>query len=101
MDEICIDYHELGKRIKDLAHTYSKIASEVAKLAEYTENLDIFWDGDANTAYINRISEDLTEAGIITAGVRNLVNSAKEALNIYLDHEKQIERIKEEILNGA
>ena len=98
---MAVDYHLLGIKTKELANIVSAIASAVADLGRYAGNMDIFWDGDANAAYIDRINRDLTEIGIIVAGAANLVNCAKGALELYIANEREMELVKEELLHGT
>ncbi len=101
MDHLEVEYASLNAKIKELAAIYSGITAEVADLAGYVENLDIFWDGEANAAYINRISADLTEIGVMMLSVRNVVKTARLALDLYISNEKAVKIKTEEDFYGT
>jgi len=100
MDLLDLNLTVFGEKVKELTGIYSKISICISNLDEYVENLDIFWDGDANSAYITRVSRDLTEAAAITIRLRSAIKCIKTAVELYAANEKEVNRIMEEILYG-
>ena len=93
MDDLRVDYALLRDRLDRLMDIAAMINEEIERISEYTGGLDIFWDGDANSAYICKIGEDLMEADMIMMHVRNTVNTAVNVFELYQDNEKEVKRM--------
>ena len=93
MYSIYVDYTLLRNRLDRLSELVAATGEEIGKIAEYTANLDIFWDGDANSAYILRISEDLIDIDVIMMRIRETVHAAVSAFDMYQENERRISRM--------
>ena len=97
MDRLNVEYTRLSADLERLSDKTFRLNEEISRIAEYTADLDIFWDGDANSAFIQRIGEDLLDMDVIAIRVRNAVKSAFSALDLYQRNEKEIIRMIGEI----
>ena len=93
MDEFVADYVKIDEKVGRMFEITARIGEEIGNISAYTADLDIFWDGDANSAFITKIGEDLLEAGVILMRVRALVKAASSALDLYQKNEKEIKRM--------
>ena len=93
MDSINVEYTRLLADLGHLLDITFRLNEEIEKIAGYTADLDIFWDGDANSAYIQKIGEDLLDMNVIMIRVRNAVKSGVLALDLYQKNEKEIIRM--------
>lgn len=91
--ELNVDYMILRKKIKQLSELYMKLNDEVGKIAEYTGNLDIFWDGDANNAYITKTGEDLACISALMMRIRGVIKAADGVFGLYMSNEQKIRTI--------
>ena len=87
------DYYAIGKKLDELSTVYKKISDETARIAGYCADLDIFWDGAANDAYMGRVGDDLINIGIIMLKLRETITAAQKAMDIYMENEREIQRI--------
>ena len=92
-DELDVDYVALKKGINTLYELYLKLNGEVEHIAEYTGNLDIFWDGDANSVYMERVSQGLIDIGAMLLRIRKSIRTLNTAFSIYMAGEKEVARI--------
>ncbi len=72
------------------------MAEEVEKMTEYAANMDIFWDGDANAAFMQKILDDLARAAVFLIKVRDTIGLARSAFDIYTDAEKDVRAMLQE-----
>ena len=87
----------MSENITRLFELYLKLSDETAGLAGYAANLDIFWDGDANSAYVQTIGEDLVKMGVIVMNIKKTAGCTRRALNIYMRYEAEVSRIIRDI----
>ena len=92
MSKIDIEYTGFADGIRRFGDTAVRIRTEVLKIAEYAENMDIFWDGKANDAYRVRLGEDLIAMGVIVSNTLDTVRVLVNAYGIYLRAEEDINR---------
>lgn len=99
MTELSADYTAIRSRTDELSKLYEKLSLEVADIAKYTADLDIFWDGEANDAYNLKLGKDITDIGKIVVKIGNSVKAAGYALSMYMDNEKRISDIVSAYVN--
>ena len=85
-----IDYVQMADAMERLSGKYVKLHEEVAGIAGFAQNLDIFWDGDANSAFMEKISEDMVEIGVLTSKIGENIRMLKKVFAIYSANEAQI-----------
>lgn len=93
MDGFSINYMIISKRLKEVGEHINLLTKELSKLAVYVENLDIFWDGDANNAYKIRVFRDINRLSESMAEVVELMELCDSALKSYQDTEKVISQM--------
>ena len=94
---INVDYVSFKDKSDKLLDLLSKLCAEMEKIAEFTQTLDIFWDGDANSAYVQTIGEDLVKMGVIVMNIKKTAGCTRRALNIYMRYEAEVSRIIRDI----
>lgn len=92
MSKIDIEYAGFSDGIRRFGDAAVRIRTEVLKMAEYAENMDIFWDGKANDAYRGSLGEDLIAMGVIVSNILETVRVLVNAYGIYLRAEEDINR---------
>lgn len=95
MTKIDIEYERLCKGIRKLAEAVIRFKAEVDKIAEYAENLDIFWDGDVNDAYRAKLGEDLVTIGLATSRILDTLRIIVDAYGIYIRAEEDVAHLLE------
>ena len=98
MREIDIDYPILSQKIMRLYELYILLAEEVDSLSERISNMDIFWDGDANTAFMRHIGDDLIWIAAFLIRIRDLITLLYKVMDIYAAGEKEVLNMIEEHL---
>ncbi len=93
MNEIGIDYIKVRVKIKRLSDLYAELAKEINRIAELSADLDIFWDGDANAAFVLAIEEDMVRTAVLLTGIRDVIRCARKAFDDYQASEKQVRMI--------
>ena len=93
MSEILIEYGMLRERINKLFELHAGLCDIFEKTAGDAERLDIFWDGDANFAYVSRIEKDLLAAEKVLLSVGNTIRLAARAFEIYNENEKRVKQM--------
>ena len=88
-----MDYALLREGIRSLSELCCRLSTEVERIAGYTENMDIFWDGDANSAYMSAVSADLVEMGAVLLRIRRTVKAADNAFAAYMENEKKVSAV--------
>ena len=83
----------MRKKLDELSDVYRKISEETVRISEYCADLDIFWDGAANDAYMGRVGDDLISIGIIVLSIRQTITAAGKAMDIYTRNEREVSRI--------
>ena len=89
----------MSENITRLFELYLKLSDETAGLAGYAANLDIFWDGEANTAYMRSVSDDLIWAAALLVRIRDRLKALREAFDIMSEAERQVRNMINEYLN--
>lgn len=97
MAELSVDYVSLREKMQRLSQLVVRLDAEVAKIADLTANLDIFWDGDANSVFVAAIAEDLIDTEVIMMRIRKTVKLIGNAMDIYMENEKEVKRMIEEL----
>lgn len=93
MDSLGVDYVSLAEKIERLSGLMRQLSEEIGRIADISADLDIFWDGDANTAFIAGIGEDVTAIGIVMMRIRQTVNAVGKVFDIYMQNEKEVRRM--------
>lgn len=88
-----VDYVSFCNRTRQLSELFIKLGEEVEAIAAYTAELDIFWDGGANKAYIGRVGQNLFAIGEITVKIRDTIRILCRVLDIYMENETRIQRL--------
>ena len=88
-----VEYDALSDGIEKLYALFSDLNREMSRISEYSANLDIFWDGAANEAFMARLGEDLITMEIIVLNLRETIRAAGKALKIYSQNESDIQRL--------
>ena len=88
-----VDYDALIEGIRQLSALFARIGEETKRIAGYTAELDIFWDGGANTAYMGKVGEDLMAITEITVKIRDTIRILGMILDVYRENEKEVLRI--------
>ena len=99
MSVLNVDYVALRNSITCLSDLLVKIGAEVNKIIDYTKDLDLFWDGAANTAYVSRVGEDISTIAGISLKVRDTIRILGLVLDVYMENEKEIGRITGEYVS--
>lgn len=81
-------------RMEDRCH---EIYNVLSNLVDTTKDLDIFWDGDANSSFITQINEDLIHSETILYSLRESIRVFGEAISEYQNVERTIGKIIEDI----
>ena len=82
-----------------LWNLYFDLSKEVDHLAEYVADLDIFWDGAANTAFMRKTGDDLVWAAAFLIRIRGNIRAVCEAVSIEAEAQKQVRSMMVEYLN--
>ncbi len=90
MSSFRVEYPVLRERIKELIQQYELLRKEIQELAGYTADMDIFWDGDVNSAYVAKIGEDLMWAAVLLVRIRDTIRLAQRAFDIYTEGERHV-----------
>ncbi len=88
-----IDYRLLRDRTVELLDLYAKLNKEMGRIADYTANADIFWNGDANDAYMKTVIRDITDIGLHLGRIGETVGILRKTLELYIQNEKEVQRI--------
>ena len=88
-----VDYYALRQNIRKLRGLYIDAGREISALADFAASLDIFWDGDANTAFMTALTRDMAEIGGIMTGLKGLISAANRAFDMYMQCEKEVKNM--------
>lgn len=90
MEGFSINYVIFQKRLHEVAAHLNSLGKEINSLTEYVENLDIFWDGDANNAYKIRVYSDIDKMNACIENTYELMKMCDEAVANYQETEKVV-----------
>ena len=93
MGNLRVDYPALAEKIDRLQETFIKADEQICLCAAAAEELDIFWDGDANAAFISRIGDDLADAAAVLIRIRDVIGKAGKAFDHYMKNENDVKRM--------
>ena len=96
MTILSVEYDKLSSKLVRLSEICTALNEETGRIARYYADLDIFWDGDANTAYSARIADDLVRMGIVMLKLRQTVKAACSVMEIYMKTERKIKRLSDD-----
>lgn len=88
-----IDYRLLRDKTVLLSELYMKLNEEIGKVAEYTANTDIFWNGEANEAYMAAVVKDITDIGLFLGRIEKTLGILRNMLEIYIKNEREVQRL--------
>jgi len=88
-----VDYVGLLAKAKRLCSEYAKIKNNIDKLMEVTEDMDIFWDGDANTVFIVHMNEDIAIMETLLYKMETNIRIIMETIRGYQETEKIVNQI--------
>ena len=89
----------MSENITRLFELYLQLSDEIADLAGYAANMDIFWDGAANTAYMQNIADDLVWAAALLVRIRDRLRALRDAFGIMSGAEGEVRNMINEYLN--
>lgn len=93
MEAFMVDYASLMTRLQELSEKCIRVEENVREITEVTENLDIFWDGDANGAFVMAINEDIAFIEAVIICLRTNIRLLNMAYKEYQETEKVINKI--------
>lgn len=93
MEAVGVNYEILLAKLKELRSQCVEIEKNVKLLIEYTQKIDIFWDGDANEVFVTGINEDIAIAETTVLGIRNRLNELTDIIISYQSTESVIRQI--------
>ncbi|MCR5672768.1 MAG: hypothetical protein K6F87_03515 [Lachnospiraceae bacterium] len=93
MDSFGADYVTLAEKFTKLFELSVRLCGQTGVIADFAADLDIFWDGDANAAFISGIGDDLTKMGVIILKVRETVAKAVKVFELYMQNETEVKRM--------
>jgi len=93
METFSADYNAFYRHVRELSNKCIGLEKNISEITDATENLDIFWDGDANNAFILAINEDLAIIGAILLKIRKCIVILNTAYREYQETEKVINSI--------
>lgn len=99
MERIEIDYRQLCDRSVRLSELNLKLNEEIGKIAEYTKNTDIFWDGDADEAFMAAVIHDITDMGLLLGRIDDSVKAMRKTVELYINNENEVQRMIGELLH--
>lgn len=88
-----VDYRLLRDKTAQLGGLYIRLNEEIGKIAGYTANTDIFWNGEANEAYMAAAVKDLTDIGLFLGRIGETVALLRKTLDIYVQNERKVQRL--------
>lgn len=93
MEILSVDYVLLISMAKELNQKCTCVEKEIKRLADVTETLDIFWDGESNVEFIMNINEDIVYMEAVICNTRNMIKLLLESVEAYQDTEKVINQM--------
>ena len=88
-----IDYRHLRDKTVLLSAAFMQLNEEIGKIAGYAENTDIFWNGEANEAYMETVVRDLTDMGLYLGRIKDTLAILRNTLEIYIQNEREVQRL--------
>lgn len=88
-----MNYALIRVRLRKLSEQIQITMSSIEKLSGYIENLDIFWDGDANCAYKIRVYADIEMMISVLSEFIDLLKLCDSALFSYQETEKVVQQL--------
>lgn len=76
--------------VEKLYGLYERLRQEITDIGSITKDLDIFWDGDANSAYNVKVAGDLIEMGAVVMKIRDTIRCADRIFDLYMANEKEV-----------
>ncbi|MBR4574118.1 MAG: hypothetical protein IKO16_04345 [Lachnospiraceae bacterium] len=93
MSILTVDYVSFRNSTGQIMDLFLKIGDEVDHIVDYTKELDIFWDGEANSAYIGRVGSDITAIAEIAVKIRDTIRLLGMILDIYMENEREVQKL--------
>lgn len=90
MEIFSADYVQFKNRLERLSECLIRVENNVREITDATENLDIFWDGDANGAFVMAINEDIAYIEAVLMKIRKYIDLLNTAYKEYQEAEKVI-----------
>jgi len=88
-----IDYRLLRDKTVQLTELYMRLNEEIGKIAGYTANTDIFWNGGANEAYMASAVKDITDIGVFLGRIGKTLEILRKMLELYIQNERKVQRL--------
>ena len=89
----------MSEKISGLFELYLELSEETGRLADHVADLDIFWDGEANTAYMQKIADDLIWVAALLVRIRERIRALRDAFEVMSEAEGQVRNMITEYLN--
>ena len=90
MEVISADYVGMLKEADELTNCRKKLGDEIRRLKYVMNDLDIFWDGEANEEFHLTLNEDFAVMETLLFGIKISSNLLKQAVSDYVDTENEI-----------
>ncbi len=91
MEPIKADYVGMINKSDELWKLTLKLMEEITRLISVMDNIDIFWDGEANTEFKLALNEDFAVMEALCLHIRLSAKLIKDAVLAYVDVERLIE----------
>lgn len=93
MELLSVNYKNLLGSSKELRKKCLLVEEDVSRVCDITQELDIFWDGDANAQFITAINENLIFMETVIINVRTVISDLIKIIEEYQDTEKVVSQI--------
>lgn len=93
MELLSVDYRNLLSCSKELREKCLMVERNISKVCDITQELDIFWDGDANAQFVTVINENLIFMESVIINIRTVISDLIRIIEEYQDTEKVVSQI--------
>lgn len=94
---VMAEYRLMQEKLLQIIQMSEDVISEIETMENTAENLDIFWDGEANSEYMLNVSAGLLNARLLIQKVMRCGNFLSYALSRYQSSERRISEMIEQI----
>lgn len=93
MEPIKADYVGMINKSDELWKLAYRLMDEIVRISDVMENIDIFWDGEANTEFKLSLNEDFVVMQALCLHIKLSAKLIKDAVMAYVETERLIETI--------
>ena len=90
MEIIAADYVGMIQKSDELGYLLTKLVAEINRLKMVMNDIDIFWDGEANSEFKLALNADFCVMEALCLKVRLSANLLKQAVYDYVQTENEI-----------